>query len=327
MINFIRFLTLSLMTTYASMFLAAFSCIFHDLIKGGKPPNFPPLETALNLFYPCLAGVVTLLLIASSPLGDKVMALFFTLRRKSMREDARIAPIVEHIKHLYHEKYGEYLDLDVQMMDIPTINGMAIGRKTVVVTTGLLKTGSDEEVTGVIAHEAGHLHHGDGRYNLAMGALFFLTAFLMMWPFVFIVIYEILDWIFGLRTDKQNENKKDQKEQIGPLQGLCGGLTFILVVMIIFLFPYYVCAWIITIPLRRIVDGAEFVIQWPQEYRADRFAAELGYGPAMIELFERIGDEDIRTLTGFMSKYFYSHPPTALRLDRIERELLAISVP
>ena len=49
---------------------------------------------------------------------------------------------------------------------------------------------------------------------------------------------------------------------------------------------------------------------------------QLGYAPALIELFERIEDEDIRNSTGFLSKYLYSHPPTALRIDRLERAIL-----
>ena len=58
------------------------------------------------------------------------------------------------------------------------------------------------------------------------------------------------------------------------------------------------------------------------EYRADEFAMQLGYAPALIELFERIEDEDIRNYTGFLSKYLYSHPPTAIRIDRLERAIL-----
>lgn len=58
------------------------------------------------------------------------------------------------------------------------------------------------------------------------------------------------------------------------------------------------------------------------EYRADEFAMQLGYAPALIELFERVEDEDIRNSTRFLSKYLYSHPPTALRIDRLERAML-----
>ena len=71
----------------------------------------------------------------------------------------------------------------------------------------------------------------------------------------------------------------------------------------------------------------EHTTKWPQEYKADRFAAELGYGPALISLFERIEDEDVRGQYGFLSKYAYSHPPTALRIDRLERYLLAQGEP
>ena len=66
-------------------------------------------------------------------------------------------------------------------------------------------------------------------------------------------------------------------------------------------------------------------MQWGIEYRADKFAMKLGCAPDLIALFERIEDEDIRADTGFLKKYLYSHPPTALRIDRLERALLARS--
>ena len=56
-------------------------------------------------------------------------------------------------------------------------------------------------------------------------------------------------------------------------------------------------------------------------YKADQFAAEMGFAPALISLFERIEDEDVRGSEGFLVKYAYSHPPTALRIDRLERAL------
>ena len=44
-----------------------------------------------------------------------------------------------------------------------------------------------------------------------------------------------------------------------------------------------------------------------------------------LDGLEGIEDEDIRADTGFLKKYLYSHPPTALIIDRLECALLAKS--
>ena len=67
----------------------------------------------------------------------------------------------------------------------------------------------------------------------------------------------------------------------------------------------------------------EKILMWPVEYKADRFAADMGFAPALISLFERIEDEDVRGEEGFLAKYAYTHPPTALRIDRLERYMIA----
>ncbi len=51
------------------------------------------------------------------------------------------------------------------------------------------------------------------------------------------------------------------------------------------------------------------------------FVMEMGFAPALIDLFERIEDEGIRNQKGFLRKYLYTHPPTALRIDKLERKL------
>ena len=74
-------------------------------------------------------------------------------------------------------------------------------------------------------------------------------------------------------------------------------------------------------PVLWMLKVFEFLTAWPVEYRADRFAGDMGYGAALVSLLERKEDEDVRGATGFLRKYFYTHPPTALRIDRLERAM------
>ena len=80
--------------------------------------------------------------------------------------------------------------------------------------------------------------------------------------------------------------------------------------------------WLMGWPIIGIIALLQNCIEWPIEYKADQFAADMGFAPALISLFERIEDEDIRAAEGFLAKYAYFHPPTALRIDRLERGLI-----
>lgn len=113
------------------------------------------------------------------------------------------------------------------------------------------------------------------------------------------------------------------KPNITPSGGQGFGWVIGVAIFILFFmfFAYFIVFWILSFPVLWLMRGFEVSTQWRIEYRADEFALQLGYAPALIELFERIEDEDIRNSTGFLSKYLYSHPPTALRIDRLERKL------
>ena len=94
--------------------------------------------------------------------------------------------------------------------------------------------------------------------------------------------------------------------------------SLIMFMVLIMLSPF-ILIWFISFPVIWAFNAMETAVQWPIEYKADEFAADLGYSGGLISLFERIEDEDIRAQTGFLVKYFHTHPPTALRIDRLER--------
>ena len=185
------------------------------------------------------------------------------------------------------------------MMDVPHINGMALSKRTIAVSTGLLKTGTDEEIAGVLAHEIGHLHNRDGFYTLALLIASFPTVFLN----------GLAKILIGLGKDETGQGTE---------------LTTILIIFFLcgIIMPYYMALWLLSFPVIWLMRAVEFCTQWPIEYRADRFVNSIGLAPALIELLERIEDEDIRNQAGFLSKYIYSHPPTALRIDQLERAVL-----
>ena len=293
MIAITRFLILIAMTAFSSLFTGSFVYSIRALMAGGRFKLDTPLF--LESVYWCGGILIVLMLFGSTIGADFLTRLFLSVRKKSIREESRIYPILERVQSLYQNKYGSRINVRVCMMDVPHINGMALGRSTIAVSTGLLKTGNDDEVSAVMAHEIGHLHHHDGGYNVALAIASIPTLFLCA---------AVKAFFFS----------SDDNDV--PFFGI--GLF----IVFSFFFAYFSFFWLLSLPILLIVRMLDSTTIWPSEYRADRFVTSLGLAPAMIELFERIEDEDIRNKTGFLSQYLYSHPPTALRIDRLERALI-----
>lgn len=159
MMNFLRAVMLVFLICFSSLFMASLVYSVRDTLQGGSWALDIPLF--LNSLLWCSGLLILALLLSVSPLGDKIVSLFFATRRKSLREEQKINPALERIKDLYRQKHGCDLDINVCVMDEPHINGMALGRQTAAVSTGLLKVGSEDEIAAILAHEAGHLHHKD----------------------------------------------------------------------------------------------------------------------------------------------------------------------
>jgi len=301
MMNFMRGAMLVFLTSFSCLFMAALVYSVRDTLQGGSMALDIPLF--LNSLLWCSSLMFVSLLISVSPLGDKIVVLFFTTRKQSLREEQKINPAVECIKGLYRGKHGSDLDMTVCVMDQPDIHGMALGRQTVAVSTGLLKMASEDELSGVLAHEAGHLHHKDSVLALAL-----LVAGLPT-----LILNYLLRFVFFF-------GPKPSLIPSGP-QDFGWVMRMFLFVMFFIFFAYFIVFWALSFPVLWLMRIFDMSTQWHTEYRADKFALDTGYGSALVALFERIEDEDVRGATGFLSKYLYSHPPTALRIDRLERAL------
>lgn len=301
MMNFIRAAMLVFLICFSCLFMASLVYSVRDTLQGGSLRLDVPIF--LNSLLWCSSIMAAALLISTSPLGDRIVTLFFATRKQSLREEEQINPAIERIKDLYLQKQGVDLDINVCVMDQPHINGMALGRQTAAISTGMLKVGSDDEIVGILAHEAGHLHHKDSVFSLAL-LVAELPTLLLNYIFRFI-------FFFGPTPNLLPSSGQD----FGWVARM-----FILVMFFI-LFVHFILFWVLSFPVLWLMRVFEISTQWNVEYRADKFALDIGYGPALIELFERIEDEDIRNSTGFLSKYLYSHPPTALRIDKLERNL------
>ncbi len=305
MMKYSKIFMLVFMAFYSTILMTSLIYSIRDAFQGGHISLDMPVVFSSFLWSVVIMGIA--LVISISSYGDKIASLFLTMRKTSLREEEKINPALDMIKKQYRQKFGSDLNMKIYVMDEPHINGIALGKQTAAVSTGLLKVGTEDEIMGIIAHEAGHLHHKDGVFSLA-----FITASL---PTVF--LNNLLRRCFGIGLPF--------KFMPTSMQDFGWAWGFFIVIMFMMFFVYFLVFLVLSFPVLWLLRSFETMTQWPIEYKADQFANKLGHGEALIELFERIEDEDIRNETGFLRKYLYSHPPTALRIDRIEREMLGVA--
>ncbi len=104
MMNFLRAAMLVFLTCFSCLFMASFLYSIRDAFQGGSMSLDIPLF--LNSLLWATAILITALLISVSPLGDKIVSLFFATRKQSLREEEKINPALQQIKDLYRQKFG-----------------------------------------------------------------------------------------------------------------------------------------------------------------------------------------------------------------------------
>jgi len=168
-------------------------------------------------------------------------------------------------------------------------NALAAGLKTVAVTRGLLKTATPEEVKGVLAHEVGHLIHGDTKISLVVQvvntignvATAILTAILIF-----------ISTLAGATRERQ-------------------GVAFSIVVgLFALLFKALLSVFQLLIRIGYFAVGRQ------EEFLADTFAKHLGFANGLVSFLRKIEDFE-EAPAGFWNAVQSTHPPTAVRIDKL----------
>ena len=190
---------------------------------------------------------------------------------------------------------------EVQLYSLPgrQVNGAAFGWRSIGITEGALQL-DDNTVQAIIAHELGHIAHGDAVLNMVLTAnIFSLAALLLVWQLAFGVFWLIVLAVAlcGIRfgcllwviTDRLS----------GLLRRGCE--TF-----------RSVCVALVQILARAAGRKGEL--------QADAFAVELGYGPALCRFLERFS-EPPQPGRDLFDVLYSTHPDSALRADHIRRRM------
>jgi STE24 endopeptidase len=181
-------------------------------------------------------------------------------------------------------------DYKLYVVNNGLLNAFAFGRNHIAVTRPLLQALSKERLAGVLAHEVGHLVHGDTQMmtltycmqNVGLLALNILNG-----------VIGVCGWVAKI-------------PYVGFAAAILSWMLFLIVVVMRFL---------VNLPANLVM----LFFSRQDEYAADRYACELGLGSELHDGLEQIseGEQNMK----FPNNLLSTHPDTENRLKRIDEYL------
>ena len=241
---------------------------------------------------------VVSMVIALSPIGEWILRL--QLGCKKIKDPAELQRLEPLFREVYNKAKAANPELgdDVKMYisDDREPNAFATGRKTVCVTRGLLNY-SDEHIKGVLAHEFGHLAHKDTDIilvvsvgNMVVNAIFVTVRVLANFAMICGEIF----------TAASSEGWS------GVVATLFVGLGRIIADAILVLLMRawtQIGVWLCMHSSRQ------------NEYEADRYSYDCGYGDSLAEVLLSFGSGG--KASGLFAALASSHPDNADRVAKL----------
>lgn len=238
------------------------------------------------------------LMIALSPFGEWILRLQ-TGCKKIKREDQK-----EFIMPIFKKIYAQARREDPSIPDDVQIyinsdkepNAFATGRKTVCITEGMLEM-PENQIKAALAHEFGHLAHKDTDLILVVSVGNLIVSMMIIG---IRIIIEILHLIFGFAT-----------LFIGGSEGFLAYITTVI-------YHALITAIVAGLTWLWTQIGVLLVMKSSRanEFEADAFASDLGYGNELCALLENI---DVSGEKGLFASLASSHPDKNDRIAKLQR--------
>ena len=275
-----------------------------------------PLTVAI---LACAAWTASAVLVVARPVEAGLARLLYrSLRRPRPAELARITPALERVCRRAGADPGRYL---LRVEEKRQVNAFALGGHVLAVTRVALEL-PDDMLEAVLAHEVGHHRH--------LHPLAIILGWWYLLPFeagdqLVRTIRGITRWLartFGRLSDRTG-GLAGGRSPDGALGMLV--LLVVLGVLVVAGTVLVVALGVVWLPLTLLVRLAKVLsaaLSRAGEHAADRHAAELGYGAALIQvlaLFLQVERSAPRPRG--MAALLRSHPSSQSRIDAINQTL------
>ena len=233
----------------------------------------------------------SLIAVALTPAGEAFFRFIQGCRLPIRAEEEKLLPIFRDVCRSANVDPDKYV---LYVSDDKFPNAFAMGRKTVCVTRSLLNGSTEEELQGILAHELGHHVHGDAARSIIFYMITLVGQIIMLGGWAVTKVLGMIRAITGA----------GRETGFSIIFSLFAGIVGLLV------WFFQIFVWI------PIFIGAYFGSR-QQEYRADTYAANIGYSEGLLMFLNRILDLDGHP-SGFMGLLYRTHPKTGSRIRRLE---------
>lgn len=236
------------------------------------------------------------LVIALSPLGEFILRLQTGCKRIKRKDFADfIMPIFQEVYEEAKRKDSSISDkVELFMTEDSTPNAFATGRKTVCITKGLFDAPEDE-IKAVLGHEMGHLAHKDTDLVLIISVGNFIVTAFFICVRLFARFVTILCQIFGIMGG----------EIIIDLGAAISG--FIVDILLVLFMKLWTKFGILLVMKSSRTN----------EYEADKFSADLGYGVSLCRFLDSFDSEGF---DGLFASLMSSHPDNDQRIAKLQEQ-------
>jgi len=228
--------------------------------------------------------------IVFSPLGEKILRFLERVRKLETKEEKEyLLPLFEEVYEQAKQQNPELGEIELCVIDRITVNACAIGKHTIAVTKGAMKTFKEDELKALMAHEIAHILYGDTiakLYTVIGNGLF--TIYLVALR----TVLAIVDFV-------QTLYKRPGSER----------LLVIIIRLILDLMIFFIMS---------LMQAVVAINSRKNEYRADHYASTLGYGEGLLKalyLLEKMKLGDNSTIIQRMTA---SHPRITARIEQLE---------
>jgi len=237
--------------------------------------------------------------VAFSPLGEWILRLIDGVRKVEIYSEASyINPLFAEVYYEAAKKHPKLSKrIQIYIQDDASVNAYAYGSNTIVLTRGALEALDEDQLKGFIAHEIGHIAHGDTKMRLALtiGGGFFSVFYGLLK-----LIIHILDFFIRFYYVR----------------------SFFKLFYVIYLLPIKFVRFIFVKILWLFQTASALLIGLggrSNQYRADEFACQAGFREHLLSGLYALYQMNIVQKESLIERLTSGSPHIASRIARLEK--------